>query len=157
VAKKKSPEHLKEDEKRTTSMGLFNQAEAYWLSAMALEEAAIKSGFAGHPVRFCYYHALELYLKALLRQKYAPGTIADKFGHNSKRLVKEAKTLGLVVTDEDRDVFYLIGNTDAMIDVRYMRTGFKTWPTLEALRGTAKNVREGVGALLRKADIPVRL
>jgi hypothetical protein len=42
VAKKKSPEHLKEDEKRTTSMGLFNQAEAYWLSAMALEEAALR-------------------------------------------------------------------------------------------------------------------
>jgi hypothetical protein len=41
VAKKRSSEHLKEDETRTSSMGLFNQAEAYWLSAMALEEAAM--------------------------------------------------------------------------------------------------------------------
>jgi hypothetical protein len=41
VAKKWSSEHLKEDETRTSSMGLFNQAEAYWLSAMALEEAAM--------------------------------------------------------------------------------------------------------------------
>jgi len=45
VAKNKSPEQLKEDDDRTTSMGLFNQAEAYRLSARALEGA---NGARGH-------------------------------------------------------------------------------------------------------------
>ena len=94
-----------DDDERTTSMGLFNTAEAFWLSAMALEDEKVEIGHAARPIRFCYYHALELYLKALLRQKHSTKKIKEKFGHNIERLVKEAEALGLVVTDEDREVF----------------------------------------------------
>ena len=106
-----------DDDERTNSLGLFNTAEAYRLSAMALPR--IEHRHAEKP----HYHALELYLKALLRQKRSMATVRDKFGHKIKLLVREAETLGLVVSEEDRAVLGLIDDADAMIDSRYIRTG----------------------------------
>jgi hypothetical protein len=66
-------------ERRTTSMGLFNTAEAYRLSAIKLRAGKkVKTGHADTPVRLLYYHALELYLKALLRQKYIVKTLRER-------------------------------------------------------------------------------
>jgi HEPN domain-containing protein len=154
---KKSAEELKDDDERTNSTGLFNVAEAYRLSGMALEKENLKSGHAHDPVRFLYYHALELYLKALLRQKHSIKVVREKFGHRTDRLVNEAEKLGLVPDDEDREVFSIMGDTDAVIESRYIRTGPKTWPTLEALNRTCNRVRNGVGSLLRGAGVMVRL
>ena len=52
-------------------MGLFNTAEAYGLSAMTLDEAQVRTGHAAKPVQFLYSHAIELYLKALLRTEHS--------------------------------------------------------------------------------------
>src|SRR3954468_3393419 len=102
---KKSPEEVEDDDERTGSMGLFNVAEAYRLSAIELEKAKVQSGHAHSPVRFLYYHALELYLKALLRQKHSIQVVRDGFGHNTCRLANEAEKLGLVPDDDDREAF----------------------------------------------------
>jgi hypothetical protein len=142
-----------DDDERTNSLGLFNTAEAYRLSAMALP---IRHGHADKPPRFLYCHALELYLKALLRQKHSMATVR-KLGHRIKLLVREAETLGLVVGDDDRAVLEFIDDTDAIIDSRYIRTGTKRLATLEALRHTCKNIRNGVGTILRSNRVPVRL
>ena len=71
--------------------------------------------------------------------------------------MREAETLGLAVGENDRTVLMLIDNTDAMIDSRYIRTGTKRLATLEALRHTCKNIRNGVGTILRSNRVPVRL
>jgi HEPN domain-containing protein len=155
--KNRSPEELKDEDDRTNSMGLFNTAEAYRLSAVALEKTKVKIGRADSPIRFLYYHAIELYLKALLRQKHSVETIRIKFGHNTDRLVKEAEKLGLSVMDEDCEVFSIMGDTDAVIETRYIRTGAKTWPTFGALSRTCKSIRESVGSLLHHAGVMVRL
>jgi hypothetical protein len=75
-------------------MGLFNMAEAYRLSPMALETTKVKIEYADSPIRFLYYHALGLYLKALLRQKHNVEMIIT-FGHKFERLVTDAEQLGL--------------------------------------------------------------
>ena len=49
-----------DDNDRTTSMGLFNTAEAYRLAAMALEQQTVKVGHASKPVQFLYSNALTL-------------------------------------------------------------------------------------------------
>jgi hypothetical protein len=46
---------------------------------------------------------------------------------------------------------------DVVMRARYIRTGPATFHTLEALERTCKSLRENVGALLRKAKVPVRL
>ena len=144
-------------DERTTSLGLFNTAEAYRLSARKLQAAKVRHGHADKPLRFLYYHALELYLKALLRQKHSMATVRNKFGHQIKLLVREAETHGLVVGENDRTVLMLIDNTGAMIDSRYIRTGSTLLVTLEALRRTCKNIRDGVGIILRDNGVLVRL
>ena len=146
-----------DDDERTNSLGLFNTAEAYRLSARALQAAKVRHGNADKPLRFLYYHALELYLKALLREKHSMATVRNKFGHQIKLLVREAETLGLVVGENDRTVLMLIDNTDAMIDSRYIRTGTRLLVTLESLRRTCKSIRDGVGTILRSNRVPVRL
>jgi hypothetical protein len=143
-----------DDDERANSLGLFNTAEAYRLSAMALP---IRHGHADKPPRFLYCHAVELYLKALLRQKHSMATVRDKFGHQIKLLAREAETLGLVVGKNDRAVLALIHDTDAMIDSRYVRTGSKRLAALEALDHTCKNIRDGVGTILRSNGVLVRL
>ena len=143
-----------DDDERTNSLGLFNTAEAYRLSAMALPD--IKHGHAEKPRRFLYCHAIELYLKALLRQKHSIATVR-KFGHKIRLLIREAETLGLVVGEIDRFVLAFIDDTDAMIDSRYIRTGTKRVAALEALCRTCESVRNGVGTILRSNDVPVRL
>ena len=144
-----------DDDERTNSLGLFNTAEAYRLSAMALPP--IKHGHADRPQCFLYCHALELYLKALLREEHSMATVRDKFGHQIKLLMREAEMLGLVVSDTDRDVLALIDDTDAMIDSRYIRTGTKRVAALEALDGTCARIRNGVGTILHRNGVPVRL
>ena len=146
-----------DDDERTNSLGLFNTAEAYRLSAMELPALKVHSGFREMPVRFLYYHALELYLKALLRQKHSIATVRTSFGHKIKLLVREAETLGLVVGEIDRFVLALIDDTDAIIDSRYIRTGTRLLVTLESLRRTCKSIRDGVGTILRNNGVLVRL
>src|SRR6516162_10889524 len=93
----------------------------------------------------------------LLRQKHSMATVRNSFGHQIKLLVREAETLGLVVGEIDRFVLALIDDTDAMIDSRYIRTGTKRMAALEALDGTCKRIRDGVGTILRNNGVPVRL
>ena len=145
------------DNERTNSMGLFNTAEAWRLSALALQSAKVPSGHAEQPVRYLYFHALELYLKALLRQKYSVDALEKKFRHKTKRIVQEVQALGLVIEDQDAALLSLMGDTDIVIESRYIKTGKKTWPTLDALERASKNIRDRVGELLRKRGVPVRL
>ena len=44
-----------------------------------------------------------------------------------------------------------------MIDSRFIRTGTKRVAALEALDGTSKRIRDGVGTILRSNGVPVRL
>ena len=160
MANVKTPEQIEDDEGRTNSMGLFNTAEAYWMSAVALEEAKVRCGHADSPVRFLYYHSIELYLKAFLREKgHSVDELCEgkKFGHHTTKITKRTEELGLSFTEEDREVFAIMGDTDAVIRSRYIRTGPFTWPTFEALNATCENLRGSVGAALKKAGVNVRL
>jgi len=157
AGQEKSADQLQDQDERTNSMGLFNMAEAYRLSAEALRKAGVAAGHAESPIRFLYYHAIELYLKALLRLRHDVETIREEYGRKILRLVAEAENLGLVVADEDRKLYELMGDTDAVIDSRYIRTGSKTSPTIEALSRTGQGLRSEVGRLLQKAGVGVRL
>ena len=153
---KKTPEKIADHNERTNSIGLFNTAEAYWLSASKLAATEVRHGFADLPVRTLYYHAIELYLKALLRQHYSVDELQSKFRHNIKRMTTKARKHGLVAMDEDRQVFSLMKG-DVLIRARYIHTGFGTYPTVAALDRTCKSLRYSVGKILQEAGVKVRL
>src|SRR5712671_7590362 len=124
---KRTAEEIADDNERTNAMGLFNTAEAYWKSAVTLEAAKVDSGHAIDPVYMLYYHAIELYLKAFLRgHGLSVEELRSKFGHKTNLLVVKSEELGLPVDDEDREIYTMMGDTDVVIEARYIRTGPKT-------------------------------
>ena len=102
VKPEKTPQEIAEDNKPTNEMGLFNTAEAYWRATHALAGAKVPGGFADSPVRTLDYHAIELYLKAMLRQHYSVDDLQNKFRHSIKRMKAKAERNGLCLMDEDR-------------------------------------------------------
>jgi hypothetical protein len=159
VAKKKTAQELAEDEARTTPTGMFYRAEAYWLSAMALKDAKVKHGHAHSPVRFLYYHAIELYLKAYLRHKghTVEELSGPKFGHKTNRLSKRVEALGLAFDPHDTQLFTLMGDTDIVIRARYIRTGAATWPTFDSLNVTCSTLHEDIGKAMSRDGVRLRL
>ena len=157
--KKPSTEELADEAKRVTAIGLFNFAETYWRAARALRRSKAKS--ATHresPIRFLFYHAIELYLKAHLRScDVHPYELRSSFGHGAKRLAERAVQLGLFLEDEDVEIVRLMSETDAVIRSRYIASGFFTWPELGALDRTCKSLRVSVAEVLRAKGQWLRL
>jgi hypothetical protein len=154
---KKTDEEIADDNERTNSMGLFNTADAYRLSGQALDAAKVRHGFADLPVRALYYHAIELYLKALLWQHHSVDELQNRFGHKIAPMIEEAEKHGLAIEDEDRKVLELMVTTDAVIRSRYIRSGPTRYHTTLGLERTCESLRRSVGSLLRKAGVMVRL
>jgi HEPN domain-containing protein len=157
---KKTPEQIAEENERTSPMGLFHTAEAYWHAAKTLvrsnRRAKRKPAFSEKPAYFCYYHAIELYFKALLRVHHGVDELESKFRHNTTKLMRRAGELSVSFDDEDAEVLGVMGETDAVIRSRYVKTGSFTWPTLEALNRTCKSLRGSVHANLKASGVSLR-
>lgn len=149
---------MSDEDERTTAVGLFNYAHTYWQSAVALQEAQVKATHPDSPIWFLYYHAVELYLKAYLREHgHSVKELRTKFGHRVISLSEETKRCGLHLEDEDEHVFSLMADTDDVMAYRYIRRGHFTRPTHEALDRTCTSLHHSVGEALRTRGIPVRL
>jgi hypothetical protein len=147
----------KEEDDRTTPIGLFNYAHSYWKSAKALHGTTLRVTHPHAPVLFLYTHSIELYLKAFLR---ATGiSVAElrskKYGHQICRLAEAARSLGFFVHDEDLEVFSVLQRTDTL-DLRYIRTGPFTHPTPEALDRVCRSLHETVTAEFAQRGLPER-
>lgn len=147
-----------DEEERSTPLGFYNYAEAYWSAAAQLLSADLKSTHRDAPIRFLYYHAIELYLKSFLRfnSVRARDLRGRKFGHDVGVLSTTAAKLGLFFEDEDKEIFSLMASTDAQLRSRYLQIGFFNWPTIEGLERTCRSLRLSVGEALRSGGIPIR-
>ena len=142
---------------RTTAIGLYNYACSYHSAAQALSKATFKATHKEAPTSFLYFHAIELFLKAYLRiHGHSVREIKGTFGHSIERMRKRAKHLGFDFMDEDSDVLTLMEDSDIVIGSRYIRTGYKDVPTIEALERTAKSFRETTHDAARSAGLMVR-
>src|SRR5262245_33703977 len=103
---KPTPEELADEEKRATPIGYFNFAETYRTAARALRRSKSNATHKESPVRFLYYHAIELYLKSYLRaHDVHPYDLRSRdFGHKVGKLSAKCSTFGLSFDDEDLEV-----------------------------------------------------
>ena len=138
---------------------IFNVAESYWKAAVALEKAKVDSTHPDSPIRFLYYHAIELYLKSFLRLHghSASELRGKKFGHMTCCLYERAAELGLISDDEDLRIISLMATTDAIIRSRYIEVGFFRWPRIGGLMRTCESLRQSVGQALKESGLVVRL
>jgi hypothetical protein len=155
---KPTQEELDDEAARSRPIAYFNFAETYWTAAKALRRSRAKATHKESPIRFLYYHAIELYLKAHLRAcDIHPYGMRVKHGHDAGKLSKKSAELGLEFDDEDLGIFDLMSKTDAVIRSRYILTGPYTWPEISALNRVCVSLRRSVGAVLRKKGEPVRM
>ena len=59
--------------------------------------------------------------------------------------------------DEDKEIFSMIGTTDALLRSRYIQTGAFNWPSPEALDRTCRSLRESIANNLRGKGITIWL
>ena len=149
---------MTDEDSRTTAIGLFNYAASYWRSAEALEKAKVRVTHPDGPICFLYYHAIELYLKAYLRaQGHSVKELRRQFGHNVVKMRDEAMCHQLHFEYEDQVVLTYMGETDAVIESRFLQTGFFQRPANEALNRTCRSLHRSVGEALKAMGIHVRL
>jgi len=144
-------------DERTSPFGLFNFAESYRKAAdiLAFERPESMRPFDA-PVRYLFYHSIELYLKAFLRSDGLTVRQMMKLSHGFSALRDVCTTRGLWLADEDRDVLAQIGAEYNYIRARYIRTGFFRGATIEALSRTGASLVETVGGRLREPGIAIR-
>lgn len=123
---------------RTTAIGLARYAKEYLAAAIVVDQEMGKGKVYAHvspmPAYFLLTHGIELTLKAYLRHMglTVEQLGARDLGHNLKALYARACELGLndlyQLTAEDVEAFDLLVAVNEFHQLRYIQTGFKTFP-----------------------------
>ena len=123
---------------RTTAIGLARFAKEYLEAAIVVNrEMGKKKAYARVPPMPAYFlltHAIELTLKSYLRHEglTVEQLGARELGHDLKALLAKARELGLTdlyqLTAEDTEAFELLVAVNEFHQLRYIQTGFKTFP-----------------------------
>lgn len=124
---------------RTTAIGLARYAKEYLEAAILVDEQMGKRTEFIHispmPAYFLLTHGIELTLKAYLRHVglSVEQLGARDLGHDLKALDGKARELGLnelySLTAEDSAALDLLTEVNQYHQLRYIQTGFKTFPS----------------------------
>jgi hypothetical protein len=107
------------------------------------------------PIVFLFYHAIELYLKAFLRNAGYDLQKLKSISHSIIKAGHEAEAAGLQLTPADFEVLQLIDSYDNVIRTRYITTGAYSRPEDEELSDFCKHLDRSVGERLAKDGHPV--
>ncbi|MFH1340147.1 MAG: hypothetical protein ABIL01_02885 [Pseudomonadota bacterium] len=130
----------------TTPSGLFNYARSYWRSAEQLRVS--KPTGITHPdapVLFLLYHAIELYLKAMLRSAGHDLKSIKDISHRITKAGEAAQAAGLYLSQDDTQLLGLIDSYDNVVRSRYITTGAYSRPEEQALGDFCEYLDQNVG------------
>lgn len=121
---------------RTTAIGLARYAKEYLEAAIVVEQemGSKKEHVTVSPIPayFLLTHGIELTLKSYLRHAGLSVEDLSKVGHDLKALYAKAQELGLdalyQMTAKDAEAFVLLVAVNEFHQLRYIQTGFKTFP-----------------------------
>jgi hypothetical protein len=142
-----------------TPLAWFHVAHAYLHTAAVLNAAPKpKGGFYESPVRFLYFHAIELFLKAFLRLKgMEDAELANRaFSHQLAILPDEAERQGLLIGKRVRLVCDAARDFDKPLQTRYIKTGAKSELPTTRLHEAARDLQGRVAQALRSSGIATR-
>nr|WP_314260783.1 hypothetical protein [uncultured Devosia sp.] len=142
----------------TTPIGYLNKAEAYRAGAQLLaRDLKVLGGWSGDPIRYLYYHAIELYMKAALISAGQTETQLREIGHGFTKLAMACNLVDFGLNEaDDLRVLGLIDTDRNYIKARYHYTGAFTVPTIQALDGTAHEIAHLAVAMVRRSGQAVR-
>jgi hypothetical protein len=147
---------IDDQENRTSAVGLYHYAISYRRAADALASVKLKATHPDAPREFLYYHSIELFLKAYLRNAGVRVQELKKIGHRFDKLAQMYIAKAGFLMDEDQEVLALMSATDVVPRARYIVTGIVRKPALQALARTAKSLNDTVRVAMKQAGQPVR-
>lgn len=143
------------DDDRTTAIGLARFAYEYINAAMLVDQKhGAQLGFervSPIPAYFLALHGIELSFKAFLRHNGV--TVRElsssrHFGHDLRRCYRKAKELGLrevfKMRADDMRAMILLLDLNEMQGLRYIRTGFKRFPSWAIVEPFAVRLHQAV-------------
>jgi len=143
-------------EDRTTAIGLFNFARSYWRSAEHLRASKIDVSHPDAPMLFLLYQAIELYLKAFLRNAGYDLQQLKSISHRIIKAGRDAQSAGLKLTQADFELLELVDSYDNVMRARYITTGAHTRPEDTELSDFCQHLDGSVGKWLADDGHPVR-
>jgi hypothetical protein len=137
---------------KTTAIGLARYAKEYLEAAIVVDQEMGKEKAYAHvspmPAYFLVSHGIELTLKAFLRHVGLSVEDLRKVGHDLKALHAKACELGLEnlykMTPADSEAFELLVAVNEFHQLRYIQTGFKTFPLWGAVEPLAVRLHQAV-------------
>lgn len=135
-------------EDRTTSPGLFNYARSYWRSAEQLRVSKVDVSHPDAPILFLFYHSVELYLKAYVRNAGYDLQHLKEISHKITKAGRAAQGAGLELTAHDFDLLTLIDSQDNVVRSRYITTGAHSRPEVDELSTFCEFLDKAVGERL---------
>jgi len=120
-------------------------------------EKGLRATHVEAPAAFLYYHAIELYLKSVLRLHGVSAKRLQNIGHDFQKLRARAEKYGLDLQGDDNEILKLMADGDIWSRARYLETGIIREPTLAGLRHTSSTLRQWAARAMREAGHPVRM
>lgn len=146
-------------DQRTTPIGLFNYAHSFWGAgrALLLSDWRERETHPDSPAEFLYWHAIELFLKSFL---LADGMTLKElrgrdYGHDLTALTSTALKRGLQLTSKDQEVISFMPTTADMIDLRYLKAGYRQVPEFFEIEATCISLYNLVAANLQNRGIRI--
>jgi hypothetical protein len=143
-------------EERTTPIGLFNFARSYWRSSEQLRASKPDVTHPDAPILFLFYHAIELYLKAFVRNAGYDLKQLKDISHRITKAGRAAHDKGLQLTPDDFELLGLVDAYDNVIRSRYITTGAHSRPEEDALSDFCQYLDRSVGERLASDGHPIR-
>jgi hypothetical protein len=141
---------------RHTPLGYYHYAVAYHAAADLIAEHGLKAFHPGAPALFLYYHAIELYLKAVLLIKRGSAKKLRKIGHEFGALRSRGRRRGLKLGKIERKTLRLMAQGDVWSRARYLKTGSIERPTLADTAITATTLQAWAADALKAAGKTIR-
>ncbi|GEO18170.1 hypothetical protein [Microvirga aerophila] len=135
-----------------TPLAWFHLAHAYLHDAATLSAAPKPAGgFYEAPVRFLYFHAIELFLKAYLRlQGIEEAELGSRsYGHHLATLADAAEQRGLLIGKRVWLVCDAARDFDKPTEARYIKTGRRSALPAHKLHEAARELQSRVDQALR--------
>ena len=140
-------------------VGIFNFANSYRQSAMALRSVDVRSTHPDEPILFLINHAMELYLKAFLHANgRSEEELAKKpFGHRLIALTEEAKLQGLTIEAETEAVLEALHIRDTQIRSRYFKARLNRPLIEDVVDRAVLDLHTNIGHALNQLGHKVRI
>lgn len=138
---------------RTTAVGLARFAYEYIDAAILVDEAKGEVGLLSQasytPAYFLALHGIELCFKSyLLHNGVDVEALTKKYGHDLNKCLVDSNARGLTdifeMTEDDQRAFELLIELNKDHQLRYIQTGFKTYPLWSIVEPLAVRLHQAI-------------